>query len=107
RRHIAQVVLGVVATYLVVFQTSLLWWAAAPLKMTAAPQKADVIVVFAGGVGESANAGGGYQERLRQAVDLYRAGDAPVVIFSSGFVYSFHEAEVMRALAVDQGVPAS
>jgi uncharacterized SAM-binding protein YcdF (DUF218 family) len=29
------------------------------------------------------------------------------LILSSGYVYSFHEAEVMRALAADQGVPAS
>ena len=28
------------------------------------------------------------------------------MVLSSGFVYSFHEAEVMRALALDQGIPA-
>src|SRR5262249_15901109 len=61
----------------------------------------------AGGVGESGRAGGGAQERLKQAVDLYRAGYAPILILSSGYVYSFHEADVMRALAIDQGVPAS
>ena len=63
--------------------------------------------MFAGGVGESGKAGGGYQERVKQAVDLYRAGYAPHMIFSSGFVFAFQEAEVMRALAVDNGVPAS
>ena len=59
------------------------------------------------GVGESGRAGGGAQERLKQAIDLYRAGHARYLVFSSGFVYSFHEADAMRALAVDQGVPAS
>jgi uncharacterized SAM-binding protein YcdF (DUF218 family) len=81
--------------------------AAEPLRITAPPQQADAIVVFGGGVGESGQAGGSYQERVKQAVDLYRAGFAPSVVFSSGFVYAFREAEVMRALAVAQGVPAS
>jgi uncharacterized SAM-binding protein YcdF (DUF218 family) len=64
-------------------------------------------VVFAGGVGESGQAGGGYEERVKQAIDLFKAGYAPYLVFSSGYVYSFREAEVMRALAVDQGVPPS
>jgi uncharacterized SAM-binding protein YcdF (DUF218 family) len=64
-------------------------------------------VVFAGGVGESGKAGGGAQERLARAVTLYKGGYAPNLILSSGYVYSFKEAEVMRALALDQGVPAS
>jgi uncharacterized SAM-binding protein YcdF (DUF218 family) len=95
------------ATYGLIFETGLLWWVAKPLKIEAPAAAADAIVVFAGGVGESGKAGGGAQERLKQAVDLYRAGYAPVLILSSGYVYSFHEADAMRALAVDQGVPAS
>jgi uncharacterized SAM-binding protein YcdF (DUF218 family) len=77
------------------------------LKLTAPPRPVDAIVVLAGGVGESGRAGGGAQERLKQAIDLYRAGYAPYLVLSSGFVYSFHEAQVMRTLAIDQGVPAS
>ncbi len=107
RRHAAQLVLGVAATYLLVFQTSFVWWCAAPLKLSLPPAQADAIVVFAGGVGESGQAGGGYQERVKQAIDLYKAGYARYLVLSSGFVYSFREAEVMRALAVDNGVPAS
>src|SRR2546430_16637950 len=56
--------------------------------------------------GESGQAGGGYQERVKQAIDLYKSGYAPIVVLSSGFVYSFREAEVMRAVAVDNGVPS-
>ena len=63
--------------------------------------------MFAGGVGESGKAGGGAQERLKKAVDLYRAGWARYLVLSSGYVYSFREAESMRALAIDQGVPAA
>ena len=62
-------------------------------------------MVFAGGVGESGKAGGGAQERLREAIDLRNAGYSRYLVLSSGYVYSFREAEVMRALAVDQGVP--
>jgi len=106
RGHTAQIVLGAVAVYLLVFYTNLAWWCAEPLRLSAAPVKADAIVVFAGGVGESGKAGGGHQERVKRAVDLYKAGYGDVLVLSSGFVYSFKEAEVMRALAIDQGIPA-
>ena len=107
RTRIAQAVIGLAAIYLLVFNTNLLWWSARPLFVEAAPSHADAIVVFAGGVGESGKAGGGAQERLARAVELYRAKYAPVLILSSGYVYSFHEADVMRAMAIDQGVPDS
>jgi uncharacterized SAM-binding protein YcdF (DUF218 family) len=107
RRRTLELVVGLAAVYLVLFQTPLVWMAASPLKVAERPRSADCIVVFAGGVGESGRAGGGYQERVKQAVDLYRGGYAPNVIFSSGFVFAFRETEVMRALAIDNGVPAS
>ncbi len=106
RRRTAQGVLAVVVAYLLLFQTPVLWWVAAPLRVAAPPQQADAIVVFAGGVGESGKAGGGFQERVAQAVTLYRAGYAPRLIFSSGYVFTLREAEVMKAVAVDNGVPA-
>ena len=79
-----EIVVSLVLVYLLLFQTPLTWWLAEPLRLGAPPQKADVIAVFAGGVGESGEAGGGYQERTKHAVDLYRAGFAPRIIFSSG-----------------------
>ena len=107
RTHVAEAILAVAAVYLLVFYTNLLWWVAAPLKIVDAPRPADAIVVFAGGVGESTKAGGGTAERLKAAVDLYRAGEARYLIFSSGYAYSFFEAKDMMAQAVGQGVPAS
>ncbi|MGE0865899.1 MAG: ElyC/SanA/YdcF family protein, partial [Vicinamibacterales bacterium] len=106
RRRTAEALIGVVALYLLLFQTPALWWAASPLLVTAPPQAAEAIVVFAGGVGESGKAGGGFQERVTQAVKLYQAGYAPRLIFSSGYVFTLREAEVMKAVAVDSGVPA-
>jgi uncharacterized SAM-binding protein YcdF (DUF218 family)/glycosyltransferase involved in cell wall biosynthesis len=107
RTRVAHTIAAIVAVYLIVFQTNLIWWIASPLQLSAPPSRADAIVVFAGGVGESGRAGGGAQERLRQAIDLYKGGYAQYMIFSSGYVYTFREAESMRALAIDQGVPPS
>jgi uncharacterized SAM-binding protein YcdF (DUF218 family)/glycosyltransferase involved in cell wall biosynthesis len=107
RNRAVVVILALVTAFLLLFETNAVWRAAEPLKVSQPPRKADAIVVFAGGVGESGKAGGGAQERIKQAVDLFKAGYAPYLILSSGYVYSFHEAEVMRTLAEDQGVPAS
>ena len=91
------------ALYLLLFYTPLLWWMASPLKVSAPPTSVDAIVVFAGGVGESGKAGGGFQERVSQAVALYKGGHASRVIFSSGFVFTLREAEVMKAVWADSG----
>jgi uncharacterized SAM-binding protein YcdF (DUF218 family) len=104
---VAEIVLAVAAVCAVIFYTNAVWSVAEPLRMSSAPQRADAIVVFAGGVGENGKAGGGTPERLNEAVELYRAGYAPYLVFSSGYVYSFKEAESMRDLAVAQGVPSS
>ena len=93
------------AAYLLLFQTPFVWWLASPLKLSDGPRQADAIVVFAGGVGESGQAGGGYQERVKRAADLYRSGLAQHVVFSSGYVYAFQEAEIMKGLAVASGIP--
>src|SRR5262249_5453431 len=77
RPQAALSVLATAACYLLIFHTTLVWWIARPLRVAAPPRRADAIVVFAGGVGESGRAGGGAQERLKQAVDLYKDGDAP------------------------------
>ena len=105
RRRTAQGLVAAVAAYLLLFQTPLLWWIAEPLRLEAEPTEADAVVVFAGGVGESGKAGGGFQERVTQAIDLYRAGRAQHLVFSSGYVFTLREAEVMKAVAVDNGIP--
>jgi uncharacterized SAM-binding protein YcdF (DUF218 family)/glycosyltransferase involved in cell wall biosynthesis len=105
RRRTLQSLLGLAAVVLLLFYTPLLWWVAEPLKVVSPPRPADAIVVFAGGVGESGKAGGGVQERVAQALALYEGGYAPRVIFSSGYVFTLREAEVMKAIAVANGVP--
>jgi uncharacterized SAM-binding protein YcdF (DUF218 family)/glycosyltransferase involved in cell wall biosynthesis len=107
RRRIAWAVLSVAIGYVAVFQTTLAWTVAEPLRIVEEARAADAIVVFAGGVGESGQAGGGYQERVALAADLYREGYAPNVVFSSGFAFFLKEAEIMRTLAISLGVPSS
>ena len=92
--------------YMLLFHTPFIWFLAEPLKLTDVPQKSNVIVVFAGGVGESGKAGQGYEERVQYAVELYKKGYAANLIFSSGSLYAIKETEVMKMLAVSMGVPA-
>jgi len=91
--------------FFMIFYTNLVWWIAEPLKISQEPSKADCIVVFAGGVGESGKPGQGYEERVQKAVELYREGYADKIIFSSGYTYFFKEPQVMKALAVSLGIP--
>jgi uncharacterized SAM-binding protein YcdF (DUF218 family) len=107
RRRAAVSVALVLTVYLLLFHTALPWILAEPLRISEPPRPADAIVVFAGGVGESGQAGGGYQERVKTAVDLYQHGFAPRMIFESGYVFAFREAEIMRDLARALGVPGS
>ena len=107
RRRVAWAVLSVTIGYVAVFQSPLVWTVAEPLRIVEQPRAADAIVVFAGGVGESGRAGGGYQERVALAADLFQAGHAPNLVFSSGFAFSLKEADVMKTLAVSLGVPPS
>lgn len=106
-RRILAITFSVGILYLGIFHTPLVWWAAAPLKISQSPQPADAIVVFAGGVGESGRAGQGYEERVQHAVNLYKQGYATRLIFSSGYTFAIQEADVMKALAVSLGVPES
>lgn len=105
RRRIIKLGAIALAIYLLIFYTPLVWFLASPLKISQPPEKADCIVVFAGGVGESGKAGQGYEERVQYGVELYKKGFAKHLIFSSGYMYIFKEPVVMEALAVSLGVP--
>ena len=105
RRRAANILWPILIGYLVLFHTPAIWWMAEPLRVAEAPHPCDAIVAFAGGVGESGQAGQGYEERVEYAVSLYRQGYAPVLFFSSGFHYAFAEAQLMKTLAVSLRVP--
>ena len=44
---------------------------------------------------------------MKTAVDMYKAGYAPNMVFVSGYTFAFKEAEIMRDLALSLGVPGS
>ncbi len=90
--------------YLILFKTSFIWFLAEPLRITERPQKADAIVVFGGGVGETGNPGKSTIERARYAAELYGKGYAGKIIFSSGYAYTYNDAENMRLIAISLGV---
>ncbi|RKY32732.1 MAG: hypothetical protein DRP74_01970 [Candidatus Omnitrophota bacterium] len=93
-------------SYFLFFKTPFIWLLANPLKINEKPQDADAILVFAGGVGESGKAGQGYEERVLFAAEVFKGGYADKVIFSSGYMYAFKEAELMKRLAISIGIPA-
>jgi vancomycin permeability regulator SanA len=69
---------------------------------------ADAIVVFGARAYADGRMSTALYDRTRTAVDLYRAGVAPVLIFSGGpGDGDVHETEAMRRWARDQGVPES
>ncbi|MFC1699006.1 ElyC/SanA/YdcF family protein [Candidatus Omnitrophota bacterium] len=105
RRKMLKTLAIILAIYFLIFYTPILWFMAAPLQISQSPQKADCIVVFAGGVGESGQAGQGYEERVKYAVELYKKDYAKNLIFSSGYKYAFKEAIMMKSLAVSLGIP--
>lgn len=105
RKKLLNLGLAVILVWLAIFYTPLVWFLGEPLKITDAPLNADAIVVFAGGVGESGQAGQGYEERIHYAVELYKSGYAKRLIVSSGFRSTFSEPYIMQALAVSLGVP--
>jgi vancomycin permeability regulator SanA len=69
---------------------------------------ADAIVVFGARAYADGSMSTALHDRTRTAVDLYRAGVAPVLIFSGGpGDGDVHETEAMRRWALAQGVPDS
>lgn len=106
RRRIVGTAAGVVAAYLLFFYTPLPWLLAEPLRIDEPPKRAQVIAVFGGGVGETGRPGANTIERARYAAELYLAGYASHIIFSSGYIYQSNDAENMKLVAMSLGVPA-
>lgn len=69
-------------------------------------QHADAIIVLGSAVYPGERPSPSLTARTRQAITLYRAGYAPHLIFSGGLGYNPpSEAEAMRRLALNAGVP--
>lgn len=69
--------------------------------------RADAIIVL-GAAAYDAKPSPVFQERIRHGLDLYRAGYAPLLIFTGGYGGSgarFSESQVARRYAMKEGVP--
>lgn len=99
--------MGLLLAGAIFLYSPLVWWIAKPLVLQDAPQRADAVVIFAGGVGESGNAGEGYQERILEGVGWFKEGLAPALLFVSGYAKTFNEPDIMKALAESLGVSPS
>ena len=86
--------------YFIIFHTQLVWFIAKPLEIRDVPQRADIIAVLGGGVGESGKAAEGYQERVQSAVKLYNSHLSQNIIYLSGYTYLMKEAYIMKTLSV-------
>ncbi|MFC1614880.1 ElyC/SanA/YdcF family protein [Gemmatimonadota bacterium] len=87
------------------YWTPLVYIIGKPLLAVEALQKADVILVFGGGLGETGRPGTSTIERARFAAELYRRTLARSIIFSSGFQqFNNMDIEDMRKIALAEGV---
>jgi len=105
RRKAVKFIILCLVFYYIIFNTSFVWFLASPLKISEFAQKADAIIVFGGGVGETGSPGKSTIERARYAVELYKKGYASNIVFSSGYAYIYNDAENMKLIAVSMGVP--
>lgn len=105
RQKVATLTVVCALTYALLFFSPVIWMLAEPLRSMDEPARSDVIVLLAGGIGESGEPGEAYQEKVSHGVELYRRGYASKLIFSSGIGYFYREARVMKALAVSLRVP--
>ena len=95
----------ILTLYLLLFYSPLVWLLAGPLRIYQPPKKADAIVVFGSGVGETGSPGKSTIERARYSVDLYKRGFSKRIIYSSGYTYKYNDAENMKLFALSMGVP--
>ena len=104
RKKIWGLTISCILLYFLLFNTPFLWFLASPLKISEAPQKADIILVFGGGVGETGSPGKSTMEKARYAAELYKQGYSDKILFSSGYTYVYNDAENMKLFAVSMGV---
>jgi uncharacterized SAM-binding protein YcdF (DUF218 family) len=98
------VVLGVLLL-ITAGMTVLYWQVDARAKVDAA-RSADVIIVLGSAVYPGERPSPSLYARIQHAIDLYRAGFAPALILSGGLGnYPPTEAEMMRRIAAEAGVP--
>ena len=105
KKRVLTLTVTIALLYSIIFYSPLIWFMASPLRIDQNPQKADAIVVFGGGVGETGSPGKSTIERSRFSAELYKQGYADKIIFSSGYKYYYNDAENMKLIALSVNIP--
>jgi len=105
RIKVIKFALAIAVSYVGLFYTPLMWYAGDLLVMRQIPTAADAIVVFSGD-GDSGYTSMNYQNRVQDALKLYRSKYADLIVLASGKGQVISEAEVVRALLIENNVPS-
>ncbi len=96
----------ILAVYLIIFHTPLVWFIGDQLVVRHLPRKVDAIVVFSGN-GETSYRNDSYQRRALDAVHFYKQGYAPSIYLSSGKEQDLSEVEIINLYLIEKGVAKS
>jgi uncharacterized SAM-binding protein YcdF (DUF218 family)/glycosyltransferase involved in cell wall biosynthesis len=94
----------ILACYILLFHSPIVWIAGDQLAVSHEPQKVDAIVVLSGD-GEINYINQSYQRRTLDAIKYFKNGYASQIIISSGRDQTFSEVEIIKSLLVKRGVP--
>jgi uncharacterized SAM-binding protein YcdF (DUF218 family)/glycosyltransferase involved in cell wall biosynthesis len=94
----------IIACYIFVFYSPIVWLAGDQLAVSHVPQKVDAIVVLSGD-GETNYINQSYQRRTLDAINYFNNGYASQIIISSGRDQTFSETEIIKSLLTKRGVP--
>lgn len=94
----------ILACYIFIFYSPLVWLAGDQLAVSHDPQKVDAIVVFSGD-GELGYINQSYQRRTLDAFEYFENGYASQIIISSGRDQTFSEVEIIKSLLIKRGIP--
>jgi len=106
RSRLALSISIVMAVYLIIFHTPLVWFIGDQLVVRHLPRHADAIVVFSGN-GETSYRNDSYQRRALDAVHFYKQGYAPSIYLSSGKEQDLMEVDIINLYLKEKGVAKS
>jgi glycosyltransferase involved in cell wall biosynthesis/uncharacterized SAM-binding protein YcdF (DUF218 family) len=104
RMKMAKIALTITLCYGGFFYSPLLWYAGDLLVMRQIPTPSDAIVVFSGD-GDSGYKSMNYQNRAQDALTHFHSKYSDLIVLASGKGQVISEAEVVRALLMEHGVP--
>ncbi|MBF0312893.1 MAG: YdcF family protein [Oligoflexia bacterium] len=106
-RRIAIALLFFVIGWGLIFKTSFILILAEPLKYESPLRNADAVVVVASGTGEMGQSSKSYEERIFEAIKLYKQDMTDYLILFGMTKVKYSEAQLMNLIAQENGVDAN